>query len=147
MDRNNIKKTYSNGDITIVWQSGKCIHSTKCWNEQEGLRSVFNPAERPWIKPEGAATEEIIAHINNCPSGALSYFRNDQQEEAVAEVKAEQIVEVAPNGPLMVYGNIIVKDKDGTQTQKNKVTAFCRCGQSNNKPYCDGMHVKCGFKG
>lgn len=146
MDKNNIKKEYSNGEITIVWQSGKCIHSKRCWNETTGLRAVFNPAERPWIKPEGASSEEIISRINNCPSGALTYYRNDQKE-VTSEVKAEQIIEVAENGPLLVYGNIVVKDKDGNQTQKNKVTAFCRCGQSSNKPYCDGTHVKSGFKG
>jgi hypothetical protein len=76
----------------------------------------------------------------------LSYFKNNEPEQTI-EVVSEQIVEVAENGPLLVYGNITIKDKDGKQTQKNKVTAFCRCGQSNNKPYCDGMHVKCGFKG
>lgn len=146
MDKNNIKKEYSNGEITIVWQPGKCIHSTRCWNQSTGLKSVFNPAERPWIKAEGASTEAIISCINNCPSGALSYYRNNQAETAI-EVKMEQIIEVAENGPLLVYGNIIVKDKEGKQTQKSKVTAFCRCGQSNNKPYCDGTHVKCGFIG
>lgn len=147
MDKNNITKHYTNGEITIVWQSGKCIHSTKCWNEQEGLRSVFNPAERPWIKPEGAPSQEIIAHINQCPSGALSFYYNEEKQLPPEEVVTEQIVEVRENGPLLVYGNIIVKDKEGNQTTKNKVTAFCRCGQSNNKPYCDGTHVKCGFKG
>ena len=80
MDKNNVTKKYTNGEITIVWQSGKCIHSKKCWSEQEGLRSVFNPAEKPWIKPDGAPTEQIIAHINNCPSGALSYFKNNQDQ-------------------------------------------------------------------
>ena len=146
MDKNNLTKKYTNGEITIVWQPGKCIHSTKCWNEKEGLRAVFNPSERPWIKPEGAGTELIIAHIDKCPSGALSYFKNNQQE-VTTEVKSEQIIEVAENGPLLVYGNITIKDKEGNQTQKSKVTAFCRCGQSNNKPFCDGAHVKCGFKG
>lgn len=141
-----MKKTYTNGEITVVWQPGKCIHSTRCWNEEVGLRAVFNPAERPWIRPDGAPTDEIIARINNCPSGALSFYRNDEAEEPAA-VKAEQIIEVTENGPLLIYGNIIVKDKAGNETQKSKVTAFCRCGQSNNKPYCDGTHVKCGFKG
>ena len=32
-------------------------------------------------------------------------------------------------------------------TQKNKVAAFCRCGQTKNKPFCDGSHVKIDFKG
>ena len=52
-----------------------------------------------------------------------------------------------PNGPLLVYGNITVKHPDGEEIQKNKVTAFCRCGQSSNKPYCDGTHTKINFEG
>lgn len=136
-----ITKKYSNGEVTIVWKPGVCIHSKICWR---GLAEVFNPAERPWIKPEAATTDQIIAQVKQCPSGALSYYLNDQAEE-VQESHAESIVEAVPNGPLLVYGNLIVKDKEGNETRKNKVTAFCRCGASGNKPYCDGTHTKIGF--
>ncbi len=64
----------------------------------------------------------------------------------VDNIKAESIAEVLENGSLLVYGNITVKDKNGHEDHKNKVTAFCRCGQSSNKPYCDGTYVKVGFK-
>jgi hypothetical protein len=101
--------------------------------------------EKPWIKPEGADTERIIAQVDRCPSGALSWFRNDVREPEVT-TETEQIVEVMADGPLLVYGNITVKDRQGNQTKKNKVTAFCRCGASGNKPYCDGSHVKTGFR-
>lgn len=139
-------KKYSNGEVTIVWEPKKCIHSTKCWKGEDGLLSVFNPSEKPWIKPEGSTTERIIKQINNCPSGALSYYMNENQENKEA-INSEIIAEIMPNGPLLVYGNIIVKDATGNKTQKNKVTAFCRCGASSNKPYCDGTHTKIGFKG
>jgi len=62
-------------------------------------------------------------------------------------VKVVTIVEISKNGPLLVYGNIVVKDADGNQTSKNKITAFCRCGQSASKPYCDGSHRKESFEG
>lgn len=139
-------KTYTNGELTIVWKPDTCIHSRICWQAITGLPEVFNPAERPWIKPEAATTERIIEQIKKCPSGALSYYMNEQAEE-IAEVQAESIVEVMPNGPLLVYGNITVKGKDGQQTRNAKVTAFCRCGQSANKPYCDGSHKAAGFEG
>jgi len=141
-----ITKKYSNKDITIVWKPSVCIHSTLCWKGEKGLKSVFNPMEKPWIKPEGATTDEIIERVNNCPSGAISFYYN-QAEDKPIETNAESIVEAMPNGPLLVYGNIIVKDKEGHKTQKNKVTAFCRCGASSNKPYCDGTHTKIDFKG
>ena len=55
-------------------------------------------------------------------------------------------VEVMKNGPLMVYGNLKVKDAKGNEVEKHKVTAFCRCGASANKPFCDGTHMKIGFR-
>lgn len=140
-----ITKKYSNADITIIWKPATCIHSKLCWQGESGLRSVFNPSEKPWIKPEGASTDEIIKRIDACPSGALSYYRNDAIDKPT-ETTTESIVELMPNGPLLVYGNITLKHKDGSETHSNKVTAFCRCGGSANKPYCDGTHAKNGFK-
>ncbi|MGN6567529.1 MAG: (4Fe-4S)-binding protein [Flavipsychrobacter sp.] len=66
-------KHYTNGDITIVWQPGLCRHATKCW---KGLPSVFDYQKRPWITIDGAETEAIIGQVNQCPSGALSFFKN-----------------------------------------------------------------------
>ena len=68
-----IKREYSNDEITIVWQPAICIHSSVC---VETLPKVYNPDERPWVKIENATTEELKAQVNNCPSGALSYYEN-----------------------------------------------------------------------
>jgi len=138
-------KHYSNGEITIVWKPDLCIHSKVCWRGAASLPEVFNPMIKPWIKPEGAATARIIDQVDRCPSGALSYFRNGTEDETVSTI-SESIIEVVPDGPLMVYGNITVKDREGNETKKNKVTAFCRCGASSNKPYCDGSHITAAFK-
>lgn len=73
-----IIKKYTNGEITIVWKPGICEHSTLCWKGVEGLPHVFNPAEKPWIKPLSASTERIIEQINKCPSGALSFYYNTE---------------------------------------------------------------------
>ena len=141
-----ITKKYSNGEVTIVWKPATCIHSTICWKRATGLPEVFNPMERPWIKPEGASTERIIEQVKKCPSGALTFYLNNEVN-TVQEVATDVKVEAMPNGPLMVYSNIIVKRANGEEENKSKVTAFCRCGQSNNKPYCDGSHIAAGFEG
>lgn len=73
MDPKDIKKEYTNGEITVVWQSGKCIHSGNCVRNNP---EVFQPREKPWIKIEGSSTEKIIDTVNKCPSGALSYYKN-----------------------------------------------------------------------
>jgi uncharacterized Fe-S cluster protein YjdI len=144
----NITKKYSNGTVTIVWKPELCIHSRICWREPDGLPEVFNPRVKPWIDPKGADTARIIAQVNRCPSGALSYYSNDAPDtnSGPGTATSESIIEVMPDGPLMVYGNITVKDKEGNEIRKSKVTAFCRCGASGNKPFCDGSHVRIGFR-
>jgi len=137
-----ITKKYSNGELTVVWKPQKCIHSGVC---VKTLPMVYDPEAKPWINVENASTEELKEQIIKCPSGALSYFMNadDNQEEETLETK----IEILENGPLLVYGTLKVTDKDGNTEIKNKTTAFCRCGESNNKPYCDGSHIKADFKG
>jgi uncharacterized Fe-S cluster protein YjdI len=135
-------KEYSNGDVTIVWESEKCIHSGIC---VKGLPDVFQPKERPWIKIDAAATDELISTVKKCPSGALSFYMNDNEDKTSQSLETK--VEVLENGPLLVYGTLKVTHKDGTEELKNRTTAFCRCGASQNKPFCDGAHVKEAFKG
>ena len=70
-------KNYTNGEITVVWQPKKCIHSAICFR---GLPQVFDPRVHPWVNIEGAETERIINQVTHCPSGALSFFINDTKE-------------------------------------------------------------------
>ena len=69
------EKAYTNGEITVLWNPGVCVHSGKC---VQGLREVFNVSARPWINMEGAKSEHIIRQVEQCPSGALSYIRNEK---------------------------------------------------------------------
>ncbi len=66
---------YSNDEITVIWKPNVCIHSKLCWTN---LREVFDPFVKPWIKMDGATTERIIEQINKCPSGALSFEKNEK---------------------------------------------------------------------
>jgi len=133
---------YTNGETTIVWEAEKCIHSAIC---VKGLPEVFQPKERPWIKIDAAKTESLIKQVKACPSGALRFYMNADGDNTTETLETK--VEVMENGPLLVYGTLQVTHKDGSQETKNKTTAFCRCGVSNNKPFCDGAHVKNDFRG
>ena len=62
-------KEYTNGEITILWQAEKCTHSGIC---VKTLPTVYDPKDRPWIKMENATSEELMAQVAKCPSGALS---------------------------------------------------------------------------
>jgi uncharacterized Fe-S cluster protein YjdI len=74
MDSNNLKKEYTNGEVTVVWQSGKCIHSANCVRNNP---DVFQPKEKPWIKIYGSSTDKIIETVQKCPSGALTFYKNE----------------------------------------------------------------------
>ncbi|SBW02286.1 (4Fe-4S)-binding protein [uncultured Dysgonomonas sp.] len=67
------KIEYTNGELTIVWQPELCQHAGVC---VKMLPKVYNPKDRPWVKPGNATTEQLIAQIDKCPSGALSYRLN-----------------------------------------------------------------------
>ncbi|MEZ4739706.1 MAG: (4Fe-4S)-binding protein [Flavobacteriales bacterium] len=136
--------TYTNGELTIVWKQDLCIHSKNCW---KSLGDVFKPGERPWIHPEGATTERIKAQIDKCPSGALSYRMAEGAADVTPTESDRPMVEVSPDGPLMIKGSIQVKHSDGRIEEREKVTALCRCGSSSNKPFCDGSHRTNGFVG
>ncbi|MDG4945272.1 (4Fe-4S)-binding protein [Weeksellaceae bacterium KMM 9713] len=69
---------YSNGEVTILWKPDKCIHSGIC---VKTLPEVYNPKERPWIKPNNATTEQILDQVSKCPSGALSIKGQETDSE------------------------------------------------------------------
>ena len=55
---------------------------------------------------------------------------------------------VSPNGPLRVSGNFVIKDPQGKDFDLagRTMISLCRCGQSQNKPFCDGSHARTGFQ-
>nr|WP_299032822.1 CDGSH iron-sulfur domain-containing protein [uncultured Tenacibaculum sp.] len=70
-----------------------------------------------------------------------------KKEGSQAAAHTETKVEALEDGPLLIYGTLHVTNPDGKVEKKSKTTAFCGCGASQNKPYCDGAHVKVEFKG
>ena len=142
MSDKEIIKKYTNSNLTIVWKPKKCIHAAECVKR---LPNVYDPKGKPWIKAENASIDELKDQISACPSGALSYEIDGNSKDEV--ISLETKVEVLENGPLLVYGTLNITKPNGDMEKKNKTTAFCRCGASANKPYCDGAHIKQEFKG
>ena len=52
----------------------------------------------------------------------------------------------APNGPLLLKGEVEIQDATGTVSYTGNKTALCRCGRSANKPFCDGSHARTGWR-
>lgn len=62
------KRTYTNGEINVLWDSSLCTHCGYC---HQNLPAVFNPEARPWVNMEGGTTQQITEQVQACPSGAL----------------------------------------------------------------------------
>ena len=134
------ERVYRNETIAVHWNPRRCIHSENCI---KGLPQVFRKSERPWIMVDAATAAEIADVITHCPSGALHFERLDggTQEQAAEETT----IEPRPNGPLYVRGHVRIVSNDGTVIREDTRMTLCRCGQSHNKPFCDGTHRTVGF--
>jgi Iron-binding zinc finger CDGSH type/Divergent 4Fe-4S mono-cluster len=108
-----------------------------------GLPEVFNADARPWVVVDAADADAIAATIETCPTGALHYRRLDggRQEEP----SEDTTIEPRPNGPLFIRGLVRIVDRDGRLVREDTRLALCRCGASENKPFCDGSHRRVDF--
>lgn len=155
----NSDREYKNNDITVYWQPSKCIHATTCYKE---LIEVFNPRKRPWVNLEGATTERTIEIINKCPTDALTYkWNNDEKNKNSLNLKNEKVkqaiefskqpeskpvtIQIMRDGPLVVQGSFKIFNSNGEPLRTMAMISLCRCGHSNNMPFCDGFHRKIGF--
>lgn len=66
----------------------------------------------------------------------------------MSEAKSDVVIKALENGPYLVAGAARVTDPDGGEwdTEGRATFALCRCGGSENKPFCDGTHSKMGFE-
>jgi CDGSH-type Zn-finger protein len=106
-----------------------------------------------WREVSSAETQQavssLVEQVHQCPSGRLvTWDRRSQQPLEPEEQPAILLVEdpqQGVSGPIWVRGGIQLIGADGrTYEVRNRVT-LCRCGQSRNKPFCDGSHVRSHF--
>lgn len=62
------RKSFVGGGVTVSFDNDVCEHSGNC---VRGLAAVFDSSKKPWIDPNGASDDEVIAQVARCPSGAL----------------------------------------------------------------------------
>lgn len=132
-------REYATEEIVVEWHPALCFHSQNC---VRALPAVFDSSRRPWIDVDAATVDEIEEAVEGCPSSALRLRRLRGEPRPVPP---ELEVTPSPNGPLLVRGRLRVRLSDGTSQELTRA-AFCRCGQSGNKPFCDGTHREIGFR-
>lgn len=134
-----VERVYRDDRIEVTWEPSLCIHYGACYGQ---LPKVFRPRERPWVRLEEASADEIGKVVQDCPTGALGFTRLDGGPQEM--VPDETIIDVDPKGPVYIRGRVRI-EREGEVLREPTRVALCRCGQSSNKPYCDGTHLKIGF--
>lgn len=132
--------TYAGATITIFDNRGTCCHFGNCTDH---LPSVFHHDGDPFVSPNGACADEIETIVRSCPSGALSFVRNGG---AYTGENRPQEIYIAENASYYVRGGIQLDGELMNKGSSREHFALCRCGQSKNKPFCDGSHWYAGFK-
>jgi len=135
----NKRDAYQGKRITIFDNRAICAHAGYC---TDGLKSVFRYGEEPWIDADGATAAEIMATIDKCPSGALSYAIDGV--ERTEKPRPPKVV-VTDNGPYAVQGAIELMNIEFGDGASREHYTLCRCGASANKPFCDGSHWRVAF--
>lgn len=133
-------KRYTGTAIHVTFDAPLCIHAAEC---VRGLPAVFDRQRRPWILPDAGQADAIAAVISRCPTGALHYERVDGGPPEAEPVKNS--IHIRANGPYYVRGKLTIVTADGTIVMEDVRLALCRCGQSQNKPFCDNAHIAAGF--
>jgi CDGSH-type Zn-finger protein len=112
-----------------------------------------DPAGQVWnlvARSNQAEARQLAIHeAGHCPSGRLTAIDRETGEaiEPTFEPSIGVIEDTAKaiSGPLWVRGGIPITSADGHRYEvRNRVT-LCRCGESRNKPFCDGTHASIGF--
>lgn len=137
----NQKRPYSSEKVTVKYNRELCTHAARC---VDNLKQVFDPEKKPWIQPEQASPDQVMATVKKCPSGALTFESAGQEE--IEFGYTEEAIKIGKNGPYYVEGPVELADVSFAKGAAKDHYALCRCGQSRNKPFCDGYHHDIGFK-
>ena len=129
---------YAGKNITVHDNRSICAHAGHC---TEHSSSVFSMSAKPWIDADADAVAKTVATIRMCPSGALAYSIDGVQHEHSGRAPG---IRITKDGPYAVVGGPQLKGEAAPVS--NEHYTLCRCGQSKNKPFCDGAHWTVGFK-
>ncbi len=135
------RDSYPADGFTVFDDRTVCAHFGQCTDR---LPAVFRAAAEPFVDPHNAARDSIADVVAGCPSGALAFARGSDGE--TVETAAEPSITPIVDGPYRVRGAIQVVGADGRPYEARARQTLCRCGQSNNKPFCDGSHWYAGFR-
>ncbi|MEI6103699.1 MAG: CDGSH iron-sulfur domain-containing protein [Methanothrix sp.] len=124
--------------LTLADNEHLCVHARFCMR----AGGIWNLVKHP----ENQGDREIaIEEACNCPSGRLVITDNESGKTIEPELdKSIVVIEYPPrgeHGPLWVRGGIPIESANGKLYETRNRVTLCRCGRSQNKPFCDGSHI------
>jgi CDGSH-type Zn-finger protein len=129
---------YGDGPVVLTDDESLCATATFCDARSTDAWTLAEDTDDPLKRAM------LIRMVQRCPSGRLTYYLPPDLEFIEQELPQE--IAVVDDGPLWVRGGVPVESSDGTEYEvRNRVT-LCRCGNSQNKPFCDGTHVRTRFR-
>ena len=144
------RDTYPGEQVTIFDNRGICQHSGLC---SDRLATAFRTKQEPFVAPSGARMDELVRAVRDCPSGALSLAFDQVEARDLVDWHGtrEQAIEITQDGPYRVTGSLPLTDAAGADVPRaagssREHYALCRCGHSQNKPFCSGMHWYIDFR-
>jgi CDGSH-type Zn-finger protein/truncated hemoglobin YjbI len=144
------RDTYLGEQVTIFDNRGICQHSGLC---SDRVPTAFRTGAEPFVAPSGGRLDELVRAVRDCPSGALSLGFDGEEARDLADWHGtrERAIDVTQDGPYRVTGAIPLTDAADDDIPRaagssREHYALCRCGHSQNKPFCSGMHWYVDFR-
>ncbi|MFB9207563.1 CDGSH iron-sulfur domain-containing protein, partial [Nonomuraea spiralis] len=119
-----------------------CVHAAFCIGRTRPIAKMLDDTADSDVR------SDVMGRIDHCPSGSYSYALERGGETIEADLpRAVSVLEEEDGlaGALWVTGGIPVTRSDGLPLETRNRMTLCRCGQSGNKPLCDGTHREIGF--
>ncbi len=135
------RRNYRGRAIDVSYDVRRCIHASEC---VRGLPQTFNRQHVPWIEPDNSKPADVAEVVMRCPSGALRFERKDAG--LPEPIPGANTITLVQDGPLYVRGEVKIISPQGQVQHHDTRLSLCRCGNSNNKPFCDNSHIASAFK-
>ncbi len=129
------RKTYDGPGLRIHHVGRLCEHASFCANETTDWFQMLPDTSDTNVRAQ------VIGMVEHCPSGALVC----EIDGEIVEPDIPRAVSPVEDGPLWVTGNVNIERSDGAPLETRNRVTLCRCGESKNKPMCDGTHADVGF--
>ena len=147
LDKKQSNKPVYSGNSIMVRPSGPFICKgdleITLQNEKEEL--IMKDKEFALCRCGLSNNKPFCDGAHNSKSIPASQSFNDKREEDITNINENLTITVKQNAMYSVKGPFTLFSRDGASKTTRTKAALCRCGQSENKPFCDMSHKKCGF--